>query len=147
MDENNQLSYEQNINIEYRNNGITNNLVNEINNFTTITIEDYMQDRFWSDLARNFFGLLIISNLVNGNEIKTKELLYQIADINNMRNIIQNNISKISNNPLLQVFTKNVELLNSDKTFKSVLELIENGLIKYYAENTQDEIEDDENDI
>ena len=138
---NRNLSYENIISLEYNKNGITTNLVNEIEEFAVATIEDFEQDRFWSDSARNFLGLLILANLNNEKKINVKKILYQIADINSVKNIIADNINELKKYNELQIFTNNVQIINSDKPLQSVLKLIENGLIKYYVKNNQEKID------
>lgn len=118
------------INLEFSNNGITQKLINDITCFVIDIVEEYKQDRFWSDSARSFLGLLIISNLTNGNNIKIEKLLEQINDINSLKKIILNNITKFINNEKLRLFISNVDIINSDKPLKSVLQLIEEGLKK-----------------
>ena len=137
-------SYESIISLEYNKNGITTNLVNEITKFTIMIIEDFEQDRFWSDSARCFLGLLILSNLNNAKEINVKKLLYQIADINSVKSIIINNIDELKKYPQLQIFINNAKIIESDKTLKSILELIEDGLIKYHAKYGQEEFEEED---
>lgn len=134
---NNNLNYEQNINLEFNKNGITSKLVNEITKFVIELIEDYKQDRFWSDSARSFLGLLILSNLMNGNKININNLLIQIRDTNTIKDIILKNIDKLNNNSSLRVFTSNVDIINSDKPLKSIIQLIEEGLNKYAKSSIQ----------
>lgn len=134
---NNNLNYEQNINLEFNNNGITSKLVNEITKFVVELIEDYKQDRFWSDSAKSFLGLLILSNLMSANRININNLLVQIRDINTIKDIILKNIDKLNNNSSLRVFTSNVDIINSDKPLKSIIQLIEEGLKKYAKSSIQ----------
>lgn len=134
---NSDFYYEEIINQEFNNNGITNKLINGITKFVIELIEEYKQDRFWSDSARSFLGLLILSNLTNGNRISIDNLLEQIKDINTIKNIISNNIDKLNNNSNLQVFTSNVDIINSDKPLKSVIQLVEEGLNKYARNSVQ----------
>lgn len=129
--DNSDFNYEEIINKEFNNNGITNKLVNVITKFVIELIEEYKQDRFWSDSARSFLGLLILSNLTNGNRISINNLLEQIKDTNTIKNIILNNIDKLNDNCNLQIFTSNVAIINSDKPLKSVIQIIEEGLSKY----------------
>ena len=136
--DNRNLSYENIISLEYNKNGITTNLVNEIEEFVVATIEDFEQDRFWSDSARNFLGLLILANLNNEKKINVKKILYQIANINSVKNIIADNINELKKYNELQIFTNNAQIIDSDKTLQSVLKLIEDGLLKYYAKNNQE---------
>lgn len=134
---NSNFNYEQNINSEFNNNGITSKLVNEITKFVIELIEDYKQDRFWSDSARSFLGLLILSNLMSGNRININNLLEQIRDTNTIKDIILKNIDKLNNNLNLRVFTSNVDIINSDKPLKSIIQLIEEGLNKYAKSSIQ----------
>ncbi len=142
--DNRKLSYEEIISLEYNRNGITTNLVKEIMKFAITIIEDFEQDRFWSDSARNFLGILILANLNNDKKINVKRLLYQIADANSVKSMIVNNIEELKKYIELQVFTNDIQIIDSDKPLKSVLKLIENGLIQYYAKNNQEEIDDEE---
>ncbi len=134
---NSDFNYEESINQEFNNNGITNKLINGITKFVIEIIDEYRQDRFWSDSARSFLGLLILSNLTNGNRISINNLLEQIKDINTIKNIILNNINKLNSNCDLQVFTSNVDIINSDKPLKSVIQLVEEGLNKYARNSVQ----------
>lgn len=142
-DQNSNLSFENIISVEYNKNGFNDMVVNEITKFVISTIEDFEQDRFWSDSARTFLGLLILVNLNSEKKINIKNMLYQIADINSVRNIIINNIEELKKYSILQVFTNNENIIQSDKTLQSILKLIENGLIKYYAQNNQEGINDE----
>lgn len=141
--QNKKVNFEEIINNEYKQNGITDNIVNEIIKFAVFIIEDFEQDRYWSDCARTFLGLLILSNLNSEKEINIRKLLYQISDINLIKNIITNNIQKLEKYSILQMFTINSKIIESDKTLQSVLQLIEKGLITYYAQNNQEEIDEE----
>ena len=143
-EENKNLNFENIISMEYNRNGITTNLVSEITRFVIATIEDYEYDKFWSDSARGFLGLLILANLNNERKINVKNMLYQVADCNSVKNIILNNIDELKKYPELQIFTNNIQIIDSDKTLQSILKLIEDGLIKYYVQNNQEESENAE---
>lgn len=143
IEQNNSLNYEDIINFEYNKNGFNENLVSEIIKFSVLSIEDFEQDRYWSDSARTFLGLLILSNLNSEKEINIRKLLYQISDINLIKNIITNNIENLEKYSILQLFTINAKIIESDKTLQSVLQLIENGLIKYYAQSNQEDIDEE----
>ncbi len=82
-------------------------------------------------------GLLILSNLMNGNKININNLLIQIRDTNTIKDIILKNIDKLNNNSSLRVFTSNVDIINSDKPLKSIIQLIEEGLNKYAKSSIQ----------
>ena len=135
---NSNFNYEQSINSEFNNNGITNKLVNEITRFVIELVEDYKQDRFWSDSARSFLGLLIISNLTNGTKIDINNLLEQLEDIDTIRSIILNNVNKFKDDTRLHIFTSNIDIVNSDKPLKSVIQLVKEGIGKYAKNFMQD---------
>ncbi len=135
---NSNFNYEQNINLEFNNNGITNKLVNEITRFIIELVEDYKQDRFWSDSARSFLGLLIISNLTNGTKLDINNLLAQLEDIDTIRSIILNNVNKFKDDTRLHIFTSNIDIVNSDKPLKSVVQLAKEGIGKYAKNFIQD---------
>lgn len=116
IEQNNSLNYEDIINFEYNKNGFNENLVSEIIKFSVLSIEDFEQDRYWSDSARTFLGLLILSNLNSEKEINIRKLLYQISDINLIKNIITNNIENLEKYSILQLFTINAKIIESDKT-------------------------------
>lgn len=141
---NDKLSYEEIINIEYNKNGITDNLVKEITRFVISIIEDFEQDVFWSDMARCFLELLILANLIDDKKIDIKKLLYQIAEIAVTKEIILNNLDELKKYSQLQIFTNKVQIMDNDRAFKSILELIENGLIKYYVKHYNEEIDNGE---
>lgn len=116
------------INNEYSNNGLTNTLIEKIKHFAVQIIKNNEVDIFWSDSARNFLVLLIISYLVNGNVITYKDLIEQVKDINEIKNIMFKNINKFSNIPEISEIISTASLLNSDKPLKSIVEIIEKSL-------------------
>ena len=124
------INFLESINVEFGNNGITQKLINDITDFAIEIVEDYKQDRFWSDSARNFLVLLIISCLLDGNVITYKDLIEQVKDINEIKNIMFKNINKFSNIPEIREIISTASLLNSDKPLKSIVEIIEKSLSK-----------------
>ncbi len=122
--DNNVRIYMQDINLEFKENGVTDKLTEEIRLFTLI-IKDDKIDPFWSDSAKSFLKLLIISNLLNGTEIDINNLLIQLDDINTIRNIILNNENKLENS---NIYKSSITLVNSDKTLKSILEIIKKSI-------------------
>lgn len=116
------------INEEFFKNGITTKLIEEINNFVVTTIEDNPRDRYWSDSAREVLGLLILSNLFDGNKISVLNLLKVIQFDSRVKKIILINIDNIRNNIILKPFTSNLEIINTEKPFQCVVEIIEEGL-------------------
>lgn len=140
--DNQKFNYETIINYEYNNKGITTTLVNEIVKFVVETIENFEQDRFWSDYAREFLGLLILVNLNAIKSINVKEMIREVSDKEFVKSIILDNIGELQKYSEIQVFVNTAKIIKSEKTFESVLELIHKGLYKYFYEKLDEENDD-----
>lgn len=139
------LSYENKISLEYNKNGVNEVLINEILEFAIKVIAEFELDKFWSDKARSFFGLLIVANLNIENKINVKKLLNQISDINVVKNLVMSNIEELKKYSELNIFINSAGLISSDKTLDSVLKLINDGLTKYITETKQTDTNDMDN--
>lgn len=116
--------------VEYQKNGITDKLVELLNCFSNEIIKDDKQDPFWTDSAKNIFNLLLLSDLLEENEITIQLLLGQTRTCDRAKKIIGDNIDKL-NKTELNKFMTSASILNSDKPFKSIVEIIYNALLFY----------------
>lgn len=139
---NQKFNYENIINYEYNNKGITTTLVNEIVKFVVETIEDFEQDRFWYEYVGEFLGLLIFVNLNEKKSMNVKEMIRKVSDKEFIKSIILDNIGELEKYSEAQVFVNTAKIIKSEKTFESVLEIIHKGLYKYFYEKLDEENDD-----
>lgn len=130
----------KNIIEEYKNNSITAKLIELLNQFANEVINGNNKDPFWADSAKNILKLLLVSNLLNENEITIQLLIGQTRTADRAKMVIDSNITKF-NIPELQNYMTSASMLNSDKPLKSIVEIIYNSLLAY------DRIEVKENQI
>lgn len=115
---------------EFNSNGITEKSVELLHKLAVQIIKDNEQDLFWSDSSREVFKLLILSNLINNKEFVLSDLVEQTKDVELSRNIINSNLKKL-NVPELQKTMEIKQILNSDKPFKSIIEIIHKSIMPY----------------
>ena len=119
------------INEEYSNNGINQAVYSYIRVFVDNIIETNKQDRFWSDSARDFLALLILSNLVSGQQVSLDSLKEQTKEIEFVRNLINQNLEKFNETPYVKEFLGVTSLFDSDKPLKNLVEITNNSLNKF----------------
>ena len=107
---NQKFNYENIINYEYNNKGITTTLVNEIVKFVVETIEDFEQDRFWYEYVGEFLGLLIFVNLNAKKSMNVKEMIRKVSDKEFIKSIILDNIGELEKYSEAQVFVNTIVL-------------------------------------
>ena len=115
---------------EFNNNGITSKLNSALENLSIQVIKDITQDSYWSDVSRDIFKLLILSNLLENKGFTLLDLVKQTDSVEFVKNIITRNLDKF-NSPEL---TKNINItliLNSDKPLKSIAEIINKSILPY----------------
>ena len=108
---------------EFNNNGITSKLNSALENLSIQVIKDITQDSYWSDVSRDIFKLLILSNLLKNKGFTLLDLVKQIDSVEFVKNIITRNLDKFN----IPELTKNINIkliLNSDKPLKSIAEII-----------------------
>lgn len=137
--DNSQESKIMQIDNEYKNNGITLKLVNLVSDFVVSSIENDEIDIFWSDSARRLLGLEIIADLLNNNPLSISLLLEQVRESRKLQEVIRDNLNEITANVQLNEFSEIAKMLDSDKTLKSVLEIIEKALLKLNSNYIQEE--------
>lgn len=119
------------INEEYAKNGISEELASYISVYVNNVIENDRQDRFWSDSARNFLALIILSDLVSEKQMNISKLIEQTEKVDLAQKIIKDNIEKFDEYGETQGFLQIGQLLESDKPLKSLVEVTHNSLLKY----------------
>ena len=126
---------------EYNSNGISQNLVKLLKDFSKSIIKQDNQDPFWSMMARGMLETLIILNLAE-NKVDISSLIEQSGDINKARLICKNNVNKLdieklqSNGDFINSI-KNLNNENNDKTLSSILEIVNKALLPYDRITTQ----------
>ena len=108
---------------EFNNNDITSELNSALENLSIQVIKDITQDSYWSDVSRDIFKLLILSNLLKNKGFTLLDLVKQIDSVEFVKNIITRNLDKFN----IPELTKNINIkliLNSDKPLKSIAEII-----------------------
>lgn len=115
---------------EFNNNGITPKTVSLLEKLSIQIIKDNIQDLYWSDISRDVFKLLILSNLFEDKEFTLPDLVEQTKDVEFVRNIITKNLDKFDI-PELQKIMNVKPTLNSDKPFKSAIEIIHQAVLPY----------------
>ena len=115
---------------EFNNNGITPKVISALENLSIQIIKDVTQDPYWSDVSRDIFKLLILSNLLENKEFTLPDLVEQTNNVEFVKNIITKNLDKF-NIPELQKNTNVKSILNSDKPLKSIVEIIHKSILPY----------------
>lgn len=115
---------------EFNSNGITEKNVELLHKLAVQIIKDNKQDPYWSDTSREVFKLLILSNLINNKDFVLPDLVEQTKDVELSRNIINSNLKKLDV-PELQKTMVVKQILNSDKPFKSIIEIIHESVKPY----------------
>ena len=115
---------------EYNANGITPKVVESLNKLAIQIIKDHEIDLFWSDTSRNVFKLLILSNIMNNKDFVLPDLVSQTENVELVRNILISNLEKLEVSELQDVMIVK-PTINSDKPFKSVVEIIHEGVLPY----------------
>ena len=120
---------------EYNSNGINQNLVKLLNDFSKSIIKQDNQDPFWSTMARGVLETLIILNLVEG-KVDISTLIEQSGDISKAKLICKNNVNKLNIEELQNEgdFVKSIKTLNcknNDKYLSSILKIVNEALAPY----------------
>lgn len=115
---------------EFNNNGITQKAISALENLSIQIIKDDTQDHYWSDVSRDIFKLLILSNLFENKEFTLPDLVEQTNNVEFVKNIITKNLDKF-NIPELPKNTNVKSILNSDKQLKSIVEIIHKSILPY----------------
>lgn len=115
---------------EYNVNGITPKIVDSLNKLAIQIIKDHKIDLFWSDTSRNVFKLLILANIMNNKDFTLPDLVSQTENVELVRNTLISNLVKLDV-PELQDIMIVKPTISSDKTFKSVVEIIHEGVLPY----------------
>lgn len=115
---------------EFNNNGITQKAISALENLSIQIIKDDTQDHYWSDVSRDIFKLLILSNLFENKEFTLPDLVEQTNNVEFVKNIITKNLDKF-NIPELPKNTNVKSILNSDKPLKSIVEIIHKSILPY----------------
>ena len=113
--------------VEYKKNGITNKLVELLDCFSNDIIKDNKYDLFWTDSAKSIFILLLLSDLLDGKEITIQLLIEQTRIAGKTKIIINSKMSRFDM-PELRIHMISASLINSDKPFKSIVDIIYNSL-------------------
>lgn len=136
----------RNINIEYLQNGISEEILKMLSSFTDIIILNNKQDPFWSNEAKNILQMLIILNLIDKNKIELEDLITQCTDISKVRGLCKKNKDKINiailkENDNLVRSLKTISNENNDKTLTSFTEIINNAIQPYIENDNNENIE------
>lgn len=115
---------------EYNVNGITPKIVDSLNKLAIQIIKDHKIDLFWSDTSRNVFKLLILANIMNNKDFTLPDLVSQTENVELVRNTLISNLVKLDV-PELQDIMIVKPTISSDKPFKSVVEIIHEGVLPY----------------
>lgn len=115
---------------EFNNNGITQKAISALENLSIQIIKDDTQDHYWSNVSRDIFKLLILSNLFENKEFTLPDLVEQTNNVKFVKNIITKNLDKF-NIPELPKNTNVKSILNSDKQLKSIVEIIHKSILPY----------------
>lgn len=118
----------QNINEEYTKNKISEKLIKMLHIFSDTVISEDKQDPFWTETAKNVLEIILLTNLITRNSISSKELKEQIKDYNMIKTNIKENIEKLSI-PELNEIMSSKSIIDSEKPFKSVMDIIKKSLL------------------
>lgn len=124
---------------EFKQNGVNSKAINLLNQLAEQTIEEYKQDRFWSDQARLVFKFFVLVNLIENLEVKMPDFVDMTRDVNVFKEIMIRNIENLKQYIKLSDINELVKILDSDKPLKSVVELIHNGVLPYKRTELQEQ--------
>lgn len=124
---------------EFKQNGVNSKAINLLNQLAEQTIEEYKQDRFWSDQARLVFKFFVLVNLIENLEVKMPDFVDMTRDVNVFKEIMIRNIENLKQYIKLSDINELVKILDSDKPLKSVVELIHNGVLPYERTELQEQ--------
>ena len=124
---------------EFKQNGVNSKVINLLNQLAEQTIEEYKQDRFWSDQARLVFKFFVLVNLIENLEVKMPDFVDMTRDVNVFKEIMIRNIENLKQYIKLSNINELVKILDSDKPLKSVVELIHNGVLPYERTELQEQ--------
>lgn len=124
---------------EFKQNGVNSKVINLLNQLAEQTIEEYKQDRFWSDQARLVFKFFVLVNLIENLEVKMPDFVDMTRDVNVFKEIMIRNIENLKQYIKLSDINELVKILDSDKPLKSVVELIHNGVLPYERTELQEQ--------
>lgn len=125
------------INNEYTQNGITDKLVKMLHIYSDSNIKDTV-DPFFTQESKNILEIIIVSILKSENNVSFGNLSEKLSNIEDVKTFLKETISSL-NEPCLSEIINSKKLIDSDKPFKSVIEIIREGLgIK--VENTNTDI-------
>lgn len=116
---------------EYQKDGINEVVFSYIDVFIDNIIETIAEDRFWSDSAKQFLALLVLSNLVQNKNVAISELQKQTNDVELSRKMIKDNIETIKSVSNVDSYIGVMTLIDSDKPFISVVNITNEQLVKY----------------
>lgn len=123
----------------FKQNGVNSKVINLLNQLAEQTIEEYKQDRFWSDQARIVFKFFVLVNLIENLEVKMPDFVDMTRDVNVFKEIMIRNIENLKQYIKLSDINELVKILDSDKPLKSVVELIHNGVLPYKRTELQEQ--------
>lgn len=123
----------------FKQNGVNSKVINLLNQLAEQTIEEYKQDRFWSDQARLVFKFFVLVNLIENLEVKMPDFVDMTRDVNVFKEIMIRNIENLKQYIKLSDINELVKILDSDKPLKSVVELIHNGVLPYKRTELQEQ--------
>ncbi len=124
---------------EFKQNGVNSKVINLLNQLAEQTIEEYKQDRFWSDQARLVFKFFVLVNLIENLEVKMPDFVDMTRDVNVFKEIMIRNIENLKQYIKLSDINELVKILDSDKPLKSVVELIHNCVLPYERTELQEQ--------
>lgn len=124
---------------EFKQNGVNSKVINLLNQLAEQTIEEYKQDRFWSDQARLVFKFFVLVNLIENLEVKMPDFVDMTRNVNVFKEIMIRNIENLKQYIKLSDINELVKILDSDNPLKSVVELIHNGVLPYERTELQEQ--------
>lgn len=124
---------------EFKQNGVNSKVINLLNQLAEQTIEEYKQDRFWSDQARIVFKFFVLVNLIENLEVKMPDFVDMTRNVNVFKEIMIRNIENLKQYIKLSDIDELVKILDSDNPLKSVVELIHNGVLPYERTELQEQ--------
>lgn len=123
---------------EYQKNGINEAVFSYIDIFINNVVETIIEDRFWSDSAKQFLALLILVNLLQNKNVTITELYKQTSNVKLSRKMLKDNIDKIKSLVNVNIYIGVMGLIDSDKTFESVVNTANRNLIKYLPQENNE---------
>ena len=123
---------------EFINDGITPRIADLLQQLSIQLIKDTQPDPFWSDISREVFKILILSNLMQNKEFTLQDLVEQTNNEESVRKTIINNLDKIDLPELQSARRLTNQNINSDKPFSSVVEIIREAVLPYARTELQE---------